>query len=168
MKASASWLTWTPEKKILFGEYIEGDAGIATVDPGSGRIEQVFRDAGQVTAGAWGTTMSLAHDGKTTAVVRSSFSAPPEVWAGTIGDWKPITNRNTGLQPAWGEARSLHWKSDGYDVQGWLIYPRDVDAAKKYPLVVERPWRSGLGRAPGVARSQMLTTSHWPPRVTSC
>ena len=83
MKASASWLTWTPEKKILFGEYIEGDAGIATVDPASGRIEQVFRHAGQVTAGAWGTDLSLAHDGKTTAVVRSSFSAPPEVWAGT-------------------------------------------------------------------------------------
>ena len=67
------------------------------MDPASGRIEQVFRDAGQLTAGPWGTTLSLARDGKTPPIVRSSFSAPPEVWAGAIGDWKPVTTRNTGL-----------------------------------------------------------------------
>src|SRR6266849_4519932 len=48
MKASASWLTWTAERGILFGEYVEGDAGIATVDPGTGRIELLFRGAGQL------------------------------------------------------------------------------------------------------------------------
>ena len=136
MKASASWLTWTAKRGILFGEYVEGDAGIAAVDPGTGRIELLFRDAGQLTAGAWGTNASLSRDGQIAAAVRSSFSAPPEVWAGAIGDWKRITRLNSGLDPVWGEARSIHWKSDGYDVQGWLIYPRGFDAAKRYPLVV--------------------------------
>jgi dipeptidyl aminopeptidase/acylaminoacyl peptidase len=136
MKASASWLTWTAESRILFGEYVEGDAGIATVDPGTGRIELLFRGAGQLTAGAWGTNASLSHDGKIAAVVRSSFGAPPEVWAGPIGDWKRITSRNSGLEPGWGQATSLHWTGDGYDVQGWLISPRAFDATKKYPLVV--------------------------------
>jgi dipeptidyl aminopeptidase/acylaminoacyl peptidase len=136
MKASASWLTWTAERGILFGEYVEGDAAVATVDPGTGRIDVLFRGAGQLTAGAWGTNASLSRDGRIAAVVRSSFSAPPEVWAGAIGDWKQITKLNSGLEPAWGEARSIRWKSDGYDVQGWLIYPRAFDAAKRYPLVV--------------------------------
>jgi dipeptidyl aminopeptidase/acylaminoacyl peptidase len=136
MKASASWLTWTAERGILFGEYVEGDAGIATVDPGTGRIELLFRGAGQLTAGAWGTNASLSRDGQIAAAVRSSFSAPPEVWAGGIGDWKRITKLNSGLEPAWGEARNIRWKSDGYDVQGWLIYPRAFDAARRYPLVV--------------------------------
>ena len=136
MKASASWLTWTSAKGIVFGEYVEGDAGIATVDPGTHHIELLFRGAGQLTAGAWGTNASLSRDGSIAAVVRSSFSAPPEVWAGPIGAWKQITKRNAGLEPAWGEARSLHWKSDGYHVQGWLIYPRAFDAGKRYPLVV--------------------------------
>ncbi len=27
MKASASWLAWTPEARIIFGEYLEGDSG---------------------------------------------------------------------------------------------------------------------------------------------
>jgi len=136
MKASATWLTWTPQNAILFGEHIDGDSGLATVDPQSGRVEQVFRDAGQLTAGAWGTTLSLARDGKTSAIVRSSFTAPPEIWAGAIGDWKPLTTGNAGLAPAWGNAKSIHWKSDDYDVQGWLIYPRNFNAAATYPMVV--------------------------------
>jgi dipeptidyl aminopeptidase/acylaminoacyl peptidase len=136
IKASASWLRWTTARTILFGEYLEGDAGFATVDLGTGRIEPLLRDAGQLTAGAWGTNASLSRDAKIAAVVRSSFSAPPEVWAGPIGEWKRITNRNAGLKPVWGDARSIGWKSDGHDVQGWLIYPHAFDAAKRYPLVV--------------------------------
>ena len=136
MKASASWLNWTANRGIVFGEYIEGDAAFASLNPETARIEPVFRDPGQMTAGAWGPNISLSRDGKSAAVVRSSFRAAPEVWAGVIGQWKRITNRNPGVEPAWGDARSLHWRSDAYDVQGWLIYPRAFDAAKRYPLVV--------------------------------
>jgi len=136
MKASASWLTWTPDQKILFGEYAQGDAAIATVDPSNGQIQEVYRGAEQLTAGQWGPNVSVARDGKTAAVIRSSFSSPPEVWAGEIGKWSQITKRNANSKPAWGPAKSIHWKKDEYDVQGWLIYPRDFDPAKKYPLVV--------------------------------
>ena len=73
------------------------------------------------------------------------------VWAGPIGDWKRITNRNAGVEPAWGEAKSLHWTSDGYDVQGWLIYPRAFDAAKRYPLVVS------VHGGPGAAVTGLLS-----------
>ncbi|MGH9676589.1 MAG: alpha/beta fold hydrolase, partial [Candidatus Acidiferrum sp.] len=144
MKASASWLTWTPEGKVLFGEYLGGDAGLATVDPANGKIETLFRGAGQITAGSWGTNMSVARDGKTAAVIRSSFTAPPEVWAGEIGNWTQITMRNFTVKPAWGEAKSIHWQNGGHDVQGWLIYPRDFDPAKKYPLVVSVHGGPGL------------------------
>ena len=30
----------------------------------------------------------------------------------------------------------LHWTSDKYRVQGWLMYPANFDPSKKYPLVV--------------------------------
>ena len=36
MKASASWLAWTPDGKIIFGEYLEGDSGLATINPADG------------------------------------------------------------------------------------------------------------------------------------
>ncbi len=136
MKASAAWLSFTPEGKILFAGSVGGDARLATVDPATGRIDPLWRGEEQVSAGLWGTNISVAADGSNSAVIRSSLSDPPEIWAGPIGYWKQVTHINSALKPAWGETKSIRWKSDGYDVQGWLTYPKDFDAAKKYPLVV--------------------------------
>ncbi len=151
MKATANWLAWTPEGKIVFGETVEGDAAVAIVDPASARTDPLWRGQEYVSAGLWGTNLSLAGDGKTSAIIRSSLSDPPEIWAGPIGYWRQITHRNAAVKPAWGEAKSLHWKNDGYDVQGWLIYPRDFDPSKKYPLIVQ------VHGGPGAA-----VQSKWP------
>ena len=136
MTASASWLAWTPDAKIIFGEYFAGDSAIALVDPSTHQITEIFRNSGQLTAGSWGINLSLSRDAKTSAVIRSSFNAPPEVWAGPTGAWTQITQRNKTLKPGWGEAKSMHWKNDGFDVQGWLLYPTNFDPGKKYPLIV--------------------------------
>jgi dipeptidyl aminopeptidase/acylaminoacyl peptidase len=40
------------------------------------------------------------------------------------------------LSPAWGEIKSLHWSSDGMKIQGWLVYPKDYDPGRRYPMVV--------------------------------
>jgi len=137
MKASASWLTWRSDGKILFGEDVDGESGIATVDPTSGDISTLTRGPGELNAYGWGTAISLATDGKTAAVIRQSLAHPPEIWAGVINEWKQITSRNAALNPAWGEAKSIHWQNDGFNLQGWLLYPANFDAAKKYPMVVQ-------------------------------
>jgi dipeptidyl aminopeptidase/acylaminoacyl peptidase len=136
IKASANWLAWTPDAKILFAGSLGGDAGVATLDPSTGHLETIWRGEEQLSAGLWGTNISVARDGRTSAVIRSSIGDPPEIWAGAIGYWRQVTHRNAAVKPAWGETKSIHWKSDGYDVQGWLTYPKDFDPAKKYPLVV--------------------------------
>jgi dipeptidyl aminopeptidase/acylaminoacyl peptidase len=136
IKASANWLAWTPDAKILFAGSLGGDAGVATLDPSTGHLETIWRGEEQLSAGLWGTNISVARDGKTSAVIRSSLGDPPEIWGGAIGYWRQVTHRNAAVKPAWGETKSIHWKSDGYDVQGWLTYPKDFDPAKKYPLVV--------------------------------
>jgi dipeptidyl aminopeptidase/acylaminoacyl peptidase len=153
IKASPSWLAWAPGgKRILFAAYAGGDSSIATVETATGRVENLWRAGESVSSGEiLGYVLSVAADGKTVAVIRHSFSAPPEVWAGPIGDWKQITKRNAALKPAWGEAKSIEWKSDGYDVQGWLLYPRDFDPAKKYPIVIT------VHGGPA-----WITRSHWP------
>jgi dipeptidyl aminopeptidase/acylaminoacyl peptidase len=93
----------------------------------------------------------VSSNGKISAAIRSSFSAPPEIWAGVNGYWKQITERNKGVSPAWGQAKSITWKSDSYTVQGWLIYPAEFDPSKKYPLIVE------VHGGPGAA-----VLSSWP------
>jgi len=142
-KSSPSWFTWTKDGKIFFGEYAGGDSAVALLDPATRNAEQMWRGPERITAGGfggtggWGPTLSLAADGKTTAVIRSSFSQPPELWAGPLGAWKKLTHRNSDLHPSWGEAKSLAWKNGEEDVQGWLLYPKGFDPAKKYPMIVD-------------------------------
>lgn len=153
MKASATQIIWQPEgKKILFVENIDGDSGIATVETTNGKIETLWRSPEKITAGSkFNLTISIASDGKSSTAVRESFNNPPEVWAGDIGNWKRITKLNDHLKPAWGQVKSIHWTSDNYNVQGWLLYPKGFDPSKKYPLVVN------VHGGPAGA-----STSHWP------
>ncbi len=72
----------------------------------------------------------------TSAVVRQDFEHPPEIAVGPPGNWHDLTHANAALTPAT-HATSLSWKSDAFDVQGWLLAPRDLDPAKKYPLIVD-------------------------------
>jgi dipeptidyl aminopeptidase/acylaminoacyl peptidase len=138
MKASASWLSWLPGgAKILFGEEIDGESGIATVDLAGGKVDTLSHGPEQLAGSGWGSSLSLAADGKSGAVIRQSLAHPQEVWAGSLGQWKQITSRNAGLKPAWGEAKSIHWQNDGFNLQGWLLYPRNFDPGKKYPMVVQ-------------------------------
>jgi dipeptidyl aminopeptidase/acylaminoacyl peptidase len=136
-KASASWLTWTKDGKIIAGEYAQGESSVISLDPSTSKIDSLYRAEDLVSNGTWGPSVSVSDDGKISAAVRRSFSAPPEIWAGPIGNWKQITQRNKGVTSAWGQAKSIYWKSDSYDVQGWLIYPANFDSSKTYPMVVE-------------------------------
>ena len=48
----------------------------------------------------------------------------------------PVTRINAGLTPAWGKAESVEWDNEGRHVQGWLLYPANYDASKRYPMIV--------------------------------
>jgi dipeptidyl aminopeptidase/acylaminoacyl peptidase len=131
LKASAFDLAWVgnPER-ILITEHLDGGSGVAEVDPATGRVRPLWSGEEAVSG------LSFSRDGKASALVRQSFARPPEVWAGAVGDWRPLTHANRDLRPGWGEARSLHWHSDEWRVQGWLLYPRDFDPHRRYPMVV--------------------------------
>ncbi len=137
LKASASFLMWPKQsKQLYFAEHYDGGSAISKLDPATGQIERMWQGAETVNLPFEDTGVSMSADGRMTAVVRSSWKNPPEVWAGPLGAWTARTHANDSIHPQWGESRSLHWKSDSFQVQGWLIYPATFDPAKKYPLVV--------------------------------
>ncbi len=137
MKMSASWFAWSEDSKsLIFSGISDGNSMIASVNRGSGKIMELWRSEERLADAPYEVNISLARDGKTSAVVRQSFAQPPEVWIGPIGGWSQLTHRNSGLQLAWGKSISLHWTTDIGIVQGWLTYPKDFDPSKKYPLVV--------------------------------
>jgi dipeptidyl aminopeptidase/acylaminoacyl peptidase len=137
IKASPGRLWWNTSGQILFSEVVDGEIGLSTVDLGAGKITKLWSGPEVVSAEAWGALGgSVAKDGKTSAVIRQSFSRPPEIWAGPIGAWTQITHENEQAKPAWGEARSIHWTSDAFAVQGWLLFPANYDPKQEYPMVV--------------------------------
>jgi len=147
-KASASLVAWTADGRIIDMENMDGESSIARINPLSGQIEPLYRAPELLTSGYWSTSLALTPDGTASAAVRSSFAKPPEVWAGPIGKWNQVTHKNAGVKPAWGEAKSFHWENEGFDAQGWLIYPKNFDASKKYPMVVVVHGGPGAGVQP--------------------
>jgi dipeptidyl aminopeptidase/acylaminoacyl peptidase len=130
MKWSARALFWTPSGELLFTADADGGHGVAAVDFGQGTIRPLWTAAESLQ------DFSMARQAPVSAAVCSSFQKPPEICAGPVGQWRPLTNENAKATAWWGQARSLHWQSDGAMVQGWLLYPLAFDPARRYPMVV--------------------------------
>jgi dipeptidyl aminopeptidase/acylaminoacyl peptidase len=162
MMATATWLTWAGPNRILFAETIDGGTGIATVDSVSAQIQSLWTapESFSATIDAYGPSVSLSKDGRVSALARQSFDRPPEVWAGPIGQWEPVTNANEGHKPLWGETKSLHWRSDEWTIQGWLQYPYKYDPEKRYPMIViphGGPTGSVIPSWPGASMDAILS-----------
>jgi dipeptidyl aminopeptidase/acylaminoacyl peptidase len=132
---SVKSISWPPTGRIVFAETRDGSAGISQLNPASGQVERLWTGEESIGANEQ-TAVSVAADGRTFALIRRSWTAPPEVWAGPAGEWRAVTSENRARKPMWGEARSIHWKSDEFTVQGWLMYPLHFDPNRRYPLVV--------------------------------
>jgi dipeptidyl aminopeptidase/acylaminoacyl peptidase len=130
MKASARALFWRSPAEILFTGFVDGQESIAALDPDGGTIRPLWSDAAAIHS------FSVAREGTVSVAIRDSFREPPEVWAGSIGDWRPLTHVNSKATTWWGEGKTLHWQSDGMTIQGWLLYPKDFDPLKRYPMIV--------------------------------
>jgi dipeptidyl aminopeptidase/acylaminoacyl peptidase len=127
--ASPNGIFWAAADKILFTENVDGQSGISTVNPGNGKIVALWSGPEAVTA-------SFSADYAKSAAIRSSAAHPAEIWVGPVGSWKQFTHDNDAARPDWGEMKSLHWNSDGMRIQGWLMYPKDYDSSRRYPMVV--------------------------------
>jgi dipeptidyl aminopeptidase/acylaminoacyl peptidase len=132
--ASASSIAWTEPGTLLVAEHAGGGSALATLDAASGRAAELWR--GEEDLHFAGNFPNFAVSGRTSAWIRSSFSRPPEIWAGPIGAWKQVTHANDARTPSWGAAKSVSWSSDGFGVQGWLLYPKDFAPGRTYPLIV--------------------------------
>lgn len=154
IKASPNSLTWAASDRITFSENIDGNSGFGSVTVQSGAIQQIWsgEESSSPESRDWVSRTSNGNQ-LITAIVRQSPSAPPEVWAGPIGDWKQLTDINASAKPTWGKMRNIHWTNGTAQVQGWLLMPKDFSSNKTYPLVVS------VHGGPSAA-----CTSHWDER----
>jgi dipeptidyl aminopeptidase/acylaminoacyl peptidase len=99
------------------------------------------------------------------AAVSSSFGAAPEIVAGPLGHWHPITHENAGVGTVPFSARSVIWRNDGFDVQGWLLQPTDGAPGVKRPLVVlvhGGPEAASINKfLPALSNARVLLEAGW-------
>ena len=73
-------------------------------------------------------------DGKTVAMVVQDYTHAPAIFAGPATAPVQITHDNDTI-PATMTARSITWKNDGFNVQGWLLAPLNADPKTKAAMV---------------------------------
>ena len=109
-----------------------GDSAIATLVPGM-PPRALWSGQRMLSAGGWNLSLSCSRHGS--AAVSQSFDRAPAIVAGPVGAWRPITHDNDAAAVA-GTARSITWRNDGLDVQGWLLTPAHAGTARR-PMIVD-------------------------------
>jgi dipeptidyl aminopeptidase/acylaminoacyl peptidase len=155
---TSTWIHWTSANTLIVSAIRAGSTSVLRISfkpsdlPGASQskwafeteVRQLFQ-AGTVSADLLEGSLSLSTDKRKIAFIQSFFEQPPEVWAGTLASpedsgspqlIQPVTHYNDSLKPAWGKSESVDWTSDGFPVQGWLLYPAHYDPSRKYPLIV--------------------------------
>jgi dipeptidyl aminopeptidase/acylaminoacyl peptidase len=135
-KGSVSSLFWPTPDRILVTEVIGGGSAISELILSDNSVRTIWKGAEHIHAFGNFPNFALSRDGKFAAAARSSYEMPPEIWTGSIGEWRQLTKNNTALSPTWGKAENLEWTNDGFNIQGWLLPPARVESGKKYPMIV--------------------------------
>jgi dipeptidyl aminopeptidase/acylaminoacyl peptidase len=144
LAASVHTITWNGSSThIIATEFAAGDEILANIEVVSKTQRELWRAPEMIWANnlagfAPGDVgISLSKNGAVSAIIRQSYTSPPELQTGPPGKWKPITRINAGAKPLTGKATNVFWKSDQFNVQGMLIEPPSLVPGKRYPLVVE-------------------------------
>ena len=151
---SPAWVEWDGNDHLFVDELAGGNCQLIRFkvegDPAQGSVATsfgapIFSIPGTVGDGRMELSLSASRDHAMFVFRASTFDHPTEIYAAKPGTVMTsglegviqLSHLNDGLEPAWGKSVSLSWKSDAFRVQGWLIFPKDFDPAKKYPLIVE-------------------------------
>ena len=129
-KATVTSLDWT--QGGLRAVRLHSDAAeIATLDP-AGKTSVTWSRPASLAAGDGRVAYSA--DGSVMAAAVQDFTHAPAIFAGPIAAPRQITHDNDAMVSAV-TARSVTWKNDGFDVQGWLLAPKSADPARKAAMV---------------------------------
>lgn len=140
---SPSQLAWGKDNDGLYFSYDDkGNTRIGHVSL-NGKINELARNLGGTSLGRpyGGGSFSVSEDGAI-AFTQTRPEYPAELAVlSKRGDIRKITSLNRSLfeSVSLGKVEEVWYKSsfDQRDIQGWVVYPPEYDANKKYPFLVE-------------------------------
>ena len=139
---SVSGISWKLDGSGLYFNYDHhgnGKIGMISLD---GNVTQLAENRGGTTLGRPYGSGSFSHsnDG-VLAYTYATPEHPSELAIVASGGNTMITDLNSALldHRTLGEVEEVWYKSsfDGRNIQGWVVYPPNYDADKKYPFMVE-------------------------------
>ncbi len=152
------WITWDGSRHLYVDEIVGGDCRLFRLalrgNPAGPEVSgaadgTVFRFPGAVGDGRFEFSLSGTASRSLFVFVASTLDRPPEIYAvqpsaqstasaaSLFAGLNQLTHINRGVEPAWGKSVSVNWRNQGFQVQGWLMLPKDYNPAHKYPLIVE-------------------------------
>ncbi len=142
---SPAWMTWGDAGHLFISELAGGNSQMVRMDVESAKAEApIYSFAGTPGDGQYEMSLSATKDRSLFVFNASSFDHPMEIFATKVDGPAPtelaglrqLTHFNDGLERSWGKTESVTWKNEGFDVQGWLHFPKNYDAGKKYAMLV--------------------------------
>ncbi|HLY43571.1 MAG TPA: S9 family peptidase [Terracidiphilus sp.] len=148
---SPAWIEWDGNDHLYVSELAGGDSRLVRMHLKGSHLDAasavsfdspLFSIPGSVGDGRLELSLSSTADHSKFVFHASTFDHPAEIYeaganrvanSGVV----QVSHFNDGVEPAWGKGVSLDWKSDSFNVQGWLLLPRGYDRSKRYPLIVE-------------------------------
>jgi dipeptidyl aminopeptidase/acylaminoacyl peptidase len=133
--ASPNAMFWLANDRLLVTEASKGGSAAVEVSLATREIKTLWDGPEDLHAFGNFPNFAVSRDGNMSVAVRGNFNSPPEVAAGPIGNWKPVTKNNAGLRPSWGVAQSVEWTNEGLHLQGWLLPPAKVEPGRHYAMI---------------------------------
>lgn len=124
-KSTVTTIDWTTgglHAVTLAGDQLQ----FGTLTPGRAVVPAFSRPA---SSAAGDGRAVFSADGRVAAAVVQDYEHAPAIYAGPLASVRQITHDNDALT-APGTARSVSWKNEGFDNQGWLLTPRNAPAGK--------------------------------------
>ena len=128
-RATITSLSWSCGPGLIAGALAGPDTQVLDLEDGA-PAHVLWSGQADLSRSLYGSGLSCG--GGTTAAIRQSFTEPPELQVGAIGHWRTVTHENAGRSAA-ARVQSIVWKSDRFDVQGWLLSPRDASTSMQGP-----------------------------------
>lgn len=135
---TATWEAWLNNSTVGFVEDRRGHILLTDADANAHHVVTGSSDdLGEITlsGGPIKNAVSASRNG-VIAYVQTSLTRGPEVFVGPPGKAAQLTHLNEGIARTSAHIESVEWENDGFHIQGWLTYPTNYDAKKKYPLIV--------------------------------
>jgi acylaminoacyl-peptidase len=133
---------WIDDRNIAISYDSRGVTHVGRVAVADGRHTSLVNDLGGTGIGRPYTGGAMSAAGGRIAYTQGTALRPADVAViGSDGKPRRLTNLAGGLleQRTLGRVEEINFRSsfDQRQIQGWIVYPPDFDAGKRYPLLLE-------------------------------